>query len=118
MANSELIQIYCFVDPETSLVDAVLAFGPMGISVRENGDWEPVYREDIQDDLQKWYTNHRIYDIDFDVDNEPVGESEDDDWSEHQVVEMFDAGPVTEQDILPWVVLVSDENGKNPDLFK
>ena len=119
MANSELIQIYCYVNPADSMLEAIIALGPMGMSLRVDGDWEPVRRSDIEADLIKWYGGYRIYDIDFDKEEGgTIGEMEDDDddWSEPTVVEMFDKGPVSEADILPYTILLQDENGENPNI--
>lgn len=100
------------------MLEAILALGPLGMSLRQDGDWQPVNRSDIQDDLVKWYGGYRIYDIDWNLgDVELLGDmdDDDDDWSEHEIIDMFDKGSVTEDQILPWVILIQDENGKNPN---
>lgn len=113
MANSAFpFDIFTYVNPETREVDEMYAFSPLGIFRREDGEWNPVTRE--ESNLGE-LAGHIAYDVDWSIDPEPMDEYPEDDLTEHQLVELFDNEEITEDLVKQYSVLYSDPTSTEDD---
>jgi hypothetical protein len=90
-----LIDIWFVTDPETQKVEQLLMLGPLGMSSREDGEWEYVGKEavDLKDMTQKI-----IYDYDWSSDTEPLS----DEFTEEDLIPQlakFDSGELSVSDL-------------------
>lgn len=87
-----LFDVQIFVDPTTKQVSGMFAFTFLGITVRHEGDWEPVLRSETNlDDI----SHHDIYSIDWTVDDIPNSEADLSVELEHDLVLAYDNETIT-----------------------
>ena len=91
-ADSELVSLYCYVNKDTGIVDAILTFNLFGNAIRKNSEWDLVPRTDPE---LVGYLNSEDYDVwKIDWDKEPIigaDPANDSEW-EHQLVAAWDNG--------------------------
>lgn len=89
-ASDFALEIYAYVDPETGEVVSLFSSTPIGLTLRENGDWEvPTSQEQI-DNLTADYD---CYQLNWDKNMDNVPENVSDDYEEeHEAVYEFDNG--------------------------
>ena len=87
-----VIDVQVFVDPETQVVSGMFAFTFLGLTVRHEGDWEPVLRSETNIDE---ISHHDIYSIDWSVDAIPNSEVDLSVELEHELVEAYDNETIT-----------------------
>ena len=91
-ADSELVSLYCYVNKDTGIVDAILTFNLFGNAIRKNSEWDLVPRTDPE---LVGYLNSEDYDVwKIDWDKEPIigaNPASDSEW-EHQLVTAWDNG--------------------------
>jgi hypothetical protein len=108
-----LFDVHLYVNPETLEVEGMFAFTFFGMCIRDNSDWVPVRRNETRLDE---FTAFKDYEIDWDVDHVSVKDlPEGQDLEEHPVVLAYDTNTLTWDMINKYCVLVSDENGRNPE---
>jgi hypothetical protein len=88
----QLVTLYCYVNKETDVVEAIMSFDIFGIGKREDKTWKDVKQTDP--DLVNYLNsnNYRTFKIDWGkepiIDADPKDEAA---W-EHQLVAAWDAG--------------------------
>jgi hypothetical protein len=87
-----LLDVYVYVNPETSEVDGIFAFNFLGLCVRSEGDWEPVLRSETNIDE---IASDDIYRVDWMIDDIPASEATEDDDDEHPLFEAYDNDTIT-----------------------
>lgn len=103
--------VHVYIDPETREVAGVYAYSFLGMSVRDNGEWVPAERDETRADE---FTRFIDYEIDWNVDYEPVGDNPDEELPEHQIVEAYDNDTLTWEMLKKYCVLVHDQYGVGP----
>jgi len=101
-SQNNLVNFLFYVDPKTGLVDAVYAFSPFGMTVRENSDWVGVNRPEsgIDDRVgQRFYT--------MDWDKVPTLEG-DEEVFDPEAVKLYDQGGMTEEVLKNYATLAYD----------
>jgi hypothetical protein len=91
-ADSELISIYCYVNKDTDIVDAILTFNLFGNAIRKDGDWQLVPRTDPE---LVGYLNEENYNVwKVDWSKAPIIDADPTDGAawEHQLVQAWDEG--------------------------
>lgn len=92
MAKSSIIDVWFYVNPESEAIDQVVCWFPLGMSVREGGEWVISSKEEAQTNEKA--TTHDVYQLDWDTD--PLTIDDDFDFddadNEHIAVKMFDKG--------------------------
>lgn len=108
-----LFDVHLYVNPETLEVEGMFAFTFFGMAIRDNSDWVPVRRAETRLDE---FTAFKDYEIDWDVEHENIKDIPDgQELEEHEVVKAYDTDTLTWEMIKKYCVLVSDENGRNPE---
>ncbi len=108
-----LFDVHLYINPQTLEVEGLFAFTFMGMAVRDGGDWVPARREETR--LNE-FTKFIDYEIDWDVDFKAVEDlAEGEELQEHEIVQAYDNNTLTWEMIKKYCVLVSDENGRNPE---
>jgi hypothetical protein len=102
MAKSSIVDVWFYVDPQSESIDSVVCWFPMGMSVREGGDWEISSKEEagINDKLSK----HDVYQLDWDTDPLVIDDSYDfdDPENEHAAIKMYDKGELTLESLMEY----------------
>jgi hypothetical protein len=102
---SDMITLYCYVNKDTDLVEAIVAYSLFGMNIRQNGDWAILKRTD--ENLVKYLNSgdYKTFRVDWDKDPVPAADLDpaDDNAWEHQLVQAWDKGEkLTSKDILPY----------------
>lgn len=117
-APSDPITLYCYVNKQTGLVEAIMAFSIFGITTRMNSDWEVIDR--TNPDLIKYLNSgdYRTFRVDWDKEPTPAGTLDPDDenaW-EHQLVQIWDAGdPISVKTLEPYTHEVNTQPAASDD---
>jgi hypothetical protein len=88
--------VWFYVNPETESVDAAFYMFPLGISMRQNKDWEFMRRDETG--IDSTYAGHDIWELNWDADE--VEMTEDFDFDDYDLntptaLKMFDEGTLT-----------------------
>lgn len=102
---SDMITLYCYVNKETDLVEAIVAYSLFGMNIRKDGDWQILKRTDP--DLVNYLNSGDYKTFRVDWDKEPVVAADldpaDDNAWEHQLVQSWDKGEkLTSKDLAPY----------------
>ncbi len=108
-----LFDVHLYVNPETLVAEGMFCFDFMGIAVRLDGEWKQALRDETR--LNE-FTRYKQYMIDWDVDYAPVKDAPEGEMPmEHEIVQAYDNKTLTWDMVKKYCVLVSDENGRNPE---
>ena len=93
-------ELFVYVDPTSSNVDAMFFVTLIGVTMRENGEWVGVFDQKTIDDLTE---GRDCYVLNWDKSsgNEPVDVPDDYD-DEHEAVYEFDKGELSISNIHTW----------------
>jgi hypothetical protein len=107
MAGTNIpIDVFMYVNPQTRNVDELYCVHPFGISRREDGEWEPISREDSNlDDME----GHTVYELDWSTDYVAVEDAtEEDEDREHAAIMAFDTDTLDEDAAKKYGILSVD----------
>jgi hypothetical protein len=92
MAKSSVIDVWFYVDPQSESIDSVICWFPLGMSIRENSDWEISSKEEAETD--RLQTTHDVYQLDWDTDPLTIDDNFDfgDPDNDHIAIKMYDKG--------------------------
>lgn len=90
--ENNVMNVWFYANPQTKAVDGVYAFFPMGMFIRQDGDWNFITREEsrIGTDLK----HDDVYQLDWDTDEKEIDEAFMSEGSDpdHIAVKMYDNG--------------------------
>lgn len=104
----DLVTVLFYVNPESNAIDGVFAFFPMGMFLRENGDWTYVTREESRIDGE--LANDDVYQLNWDTDEVEVDDTmlDEDFDGDHVAVKTYDNGELDVSELEKYAKLIRD----------
>jgi hypothetical protein len=108
MAMDDIVTVWFYVNPQDDSIEGVFAFFPMGIFLRQGGDWELVTREESRIDTD--LAQDDIYQLDWGTDDAEVDDSllSEDFDGDHIAVKMYDNGELDVSELEKYAVKIID----------
>ncbi len=111
MAKSSIIDVWFYVNPETSAIDSCLCYFPLGVSKREDSDWTFTTNEEagVYTELAK----NDVYQLDWDTDQKTIDDAfdfENYDDANHEAIKLFDKGELTLDTLKKYAELIHSGN--------
>jgi hypothetical protein len=109
--KSSIADVWFYVNPSSQEIDAVYCFSPLGMTTRENYDWQFTRREDSKIDQ---LPADDIYQLNWESDETPMTEDFDFDSYDavtHAALKLYDRGELTLDELKKYAsLLVSGES--------
>lgn len=100
-----LIDIWFYVNPESEAIEKIVAFWPLGMMIRENGEWAVTDRDKSGiDEL----TNYQVYDYNWESDTATLSDEFSDADLTPAPVASFDNGSLTIDEVKASSALIYD----------
>lgn len=105
-----VVNVWFYVDPQTNAIDGVYAFFPMGMFIRQDGDWSFTTREESRIDTD--LNSDDVYQLDWDTDEEEIDDSfmSEDSDPDHVAVKMYDNGELDLSELEKYADKIIDHN--------
>jgi hypothetical protein len=115
MAKSSIVDVWFYVSPESGSIDQVVCWFPLGMSIREEGDWEISSKEEAGTEEKS--STHEVYQLNWESDALVIDESYDstDPENDHIAVKMYDKGELTLEELKKYAEKILDPIQDDPE---